>query len=292
MLCAIAEVMSGDSAELVSIGDQLWNCELAIGYTVAEWLATAEPDLRGLLLGLATQTEFPVEAGDALRDRFHLSEFHLSHGVQSQRSSEARGLGAAYLLHGIGASLPSELHWTKTRVALRHLWLDDDGRDREDTVEVLNLAEPTQVEEVSDALLERSQYTLVSDPSDLAARKNECFPHLRFGSAVDRQIGNLPPTLLRRVVEKLVVLDDACRKWRRKASTDYPELLSCRPESEPTMDRYGHFRIFTDHEGCDRTYELHVSVGQQYRIHLRVVHHPRVIEIGYVGRHLPTVTYR
>ena len=292
MLRAMAGVMDGGPSELVSIGDQLWTCELAAGYTVADWIATAEPDLRMLLLGIATQTEFPIEAGDALGDRFHLSEFHVSDGIGSARVPEARGLGAAYLLNGIGASLPSEPRWTQTRLELRHLWLDDDGRDRADTVEVLNIAEPTHVGEVSGALLGRSQHALVSYPPDLAARRNECFPHLRFGSAVDRQIENLPPTLLRRVVLKLMVLDDACRKWRREVSTNYPELSDCRPESEPTMQRYGHLRVFPDHEGRNRTYEWHVSVGQQYRIHLRVVDQPRVIEVGYVGRHLPTVTYR
>ena len=283
--------MSGDPAELVSIGEQLWACELAVGYTVADWMGTAEPELRGLLLGIADKTEFPVEAGDALRDRFQLSEFRLSDGVQSEGSPEARGLGAAYLLNGIGASLPSERRWTQTRLALRHLWLDDDGRDRDAAVEVLNLAEPTQITDVSGALLQRSQHALVRDPPDLAARKNECFPHLRFGSAVDSQIGNLPPPLLRRFVLKLMVLDDACREWRQSALTHYPELAGCRPESEPTMQRYGHLRVFPDHEGLNRTYESHVSVSQQYRIHLRVVHRPRVIEIGYVGRHLPTVKY-
>lgn len=292
MLRAIAGVMSGDPAELVSIGDQLWACELAVGYTVADWMGTAEPELRGLLLGIAEKTEFPIEAGDALRDRFHLSEFHLSDGVRSRRSPEARGLGAAYLLYGIGASLPSERRWLQTRLALRHLWLDDDGRDRDDTVEVLNLAEPTQVAEVSRALLQRSQHALASDPLDLAARKSDCFPHLRFGSAVDSQIGNLPSALLGRVVLKLMVLDDACREWRQDATMPHPKLSNCRPESGPTMQRYGHLRVFPDHEGRDRTYELHVSVGQQYRVHLRVVHRPRVIELGYVGRHLPTVTYR
>ena len=69
MLRAIAKVMRGDPAELVSIGDRLWSCELAGGYTVAAWMATAEPELRGLLLGIATKTEFPVEAGDALSNR-------------------------------------------------------------------------------------------------------------------------------------------------------------------------------------------------------------------------------
>ena len=292
MLCAIAGVMRGDPAELVSIDDRLWSCELADGYTVAAWTATAEPELRGLLLGIATKTEFPVEAGDALSNRFHLSEFHLPEGVGSRRSSVARGLGAAYLLHGIGASLLSEPQWGQTRITLDHHWLDDDCRERADTVDVLNLAEPRQVHEVSGALFHRSQQALASDALDFAARKEECFPHLRFGRAAGEQVGNLPPTLFRQVVLKLTVLDDACRKWRRSATTHYPEVSDCRPESEPTMQHYGHLRVFPDHEGRNRTYELHVSVGRRYRIHLRIVQQPRVIEIGYVGRHLRTVRHR
>lgn len=291
MLGAIAGVMRGDPGELVSIGDQLWGCELAVGYTVADWTATAEPELRGFLLGIATKTEFPVEAGEALRDRFHLSEFHLTEGVESEGSPEARGLGAAYLLHGIGASLPSEPRWKQTRLPLRHLWLDDDGGVRDSTVEVLNLAEPTQVAAVSSALLQRSQHALTSDPIDLAARKEECFPHLRFGSAVNGQIGNLPSTILGRIVLKLTVLDDACREWRRDATMPFPQLTNYRPESEPTMQQYGHRRVFPDHEGRDRTYELHISVGQRYRIHFQVVRRLRMIEVGYVGGHLPTVKY-
>ncbi len=83
--------------------------------------------------------------------------------------------------------------------------------------------------------------------------------------------GNLPSTLLPRVVLKLMVLDDACRKWQQDPTMLSPQLTDCRPESEPTMQQYGHRRVFPDHEGCNRTYEPHVSVSPRYRIHLRVV---------------------
>lgn len=88
-----------------------------------------------------------------------------------------------------------------------------------------------------------------------------------------------------------MVLDDACRDWRRTATMHYPEIPNCRPEGEQTMLRYGHLRVFPDHERRNRTYEWHVSVGQKYRIRLRVVAQPRVIEVGYVGRHLRTVRH-
>ncbi len=63
-----------------------------------------------------------------------------------------------------------------------------------------------------------------------------------------------------------------------------------RPESQPTMEQFGDQRIFRDAEGQRRTYELHVSAGSR-RIHLRISPRGRVIEIGYVGRHLDTVKF-
>ena len=291
IVIAVAKVMGGRPAQLVSIGRPvLWEAELAAGYTVAHWCASAEPDLRQLLLGIATKTEFPDEVGSILSDRFRLSEFYLTEGAESEVPAEARGLGAAYLLDGIGVSLPSDRRWAQTRIALQHLWLDRDCHAREDTVEVLNLSEPTHAEQVSDSIVRRFQLALAEDPLRFSARKNECFPHLSFGRAVDRYVSNLPSAILSRVVQKLMILDDACRKWRQDETMTFPGLSDCRAESGPTMQQYGDRRIFSDPEGRDQTYERHVPVGT-YRIHLRLVHQPRGIEIGYVGRHLPTARY-
>ena len=291
MVHAVAQVMVGRPAELVSIGrPSLWETELAAGYTVTDWCATAEPELRQLLLGIAIKTEFPEELGSALEDRFHLSEFRLPERPGLDSSTEARSLGAAYLQHGVGVSLLTEPLWKQTRISLRHFWLDDDCCPREDTVEVLNLSGPSQAEQVSDMLVQRHQQALANDPLHLAVRKNECFPHLSFGLAVDSHLGDLPLAFLRRVVQKFMILDDACRNWRRDRTITFPEMSDCRGESEPTMDQYGDRRIFPDAEGRDRVYKLHIPVGS-YRIHFRVVHQPRGIEIGYVGKHLPTVRH-
>ena len=292
IVIAVAKVMGGRPAQLVSIGRPvLWDAELAVGYTVAHWCATAKPDLRQLLLGITLKTEFPDEVGGMLGDRFRLSEFHLIEGEESEVSAEAQGLGAAYLLDGIGVSLPSDPQWAQTRIALRHHWLDRNCLPRKDTIEVLNLSEPAQAEQVSDIIVERRQLALAEDPFRLAARKTECFPHLTFGRSVDRYLRDLPSAILGRVVRKFMSLDDSCRRWRLDETMTFPELSGCRAESGPTMQQYGDRRIFPDPEGRDQIYERHVAVGS-YRIHLRVVHQPRGIEIGYVGRHLPTAKYR
>ncbi len=288
MVEAIAGVMNGRPAELVSFGEEFWNCELATGYTAYDWISSADPDLKRLLVGVATQTDLPQEAGNALSDRFHRSEFHVSGASEPTASLAARGLGAAFLLHGIGASLPSDGQWDRTRIPLRHQWLDDDCCEREANVEVLHVAEPRHVEEVSGALLRRSQQALAEGRShDFADRKRVCFPHLRFGTEVDGQFAKVPQGYFARFVWKLVDLDHACMRWRRSEAARTPEIPSS-PESEPTMQQYGHLRVFPDHERRNQTYEQHVRVGQAYRIHFRVVHKSKEIEIGYVGPHLPT----
>ena len=284
---AVAIVMNGRPAELVSIGENaLWGAELASRYTVAQWCASADHERKNLLLQIATKTEFPDEAGEALKDRFYLSEF-FHEGLASAEQADARGLGAAFLLDGIAVSLPSEDRWKVTRVRLHHVWLDEGGTECSRPVEVLNLPGCELAEPVYDAMLKKSQHGLKREPSALAARRAECFPHLRFGRDVGRHIRRLPTGVLALLVEKLIVLDDASRMWRRDPRMTVPRLPSCRPESEPTMQKYGDRRVFRDAAGVRRTYELHCSVAS-YRIHLRVMSASRCLEIGYIGKHLPT----
>ena len=287
LLTGVATIMNGQAAELICIGENvLWAAELAAGYTVSDWWASADRDHKYLLQRIATKTDFPDDVGAALRDRFYLSEFLPADGGGRDRT-DARGLGAAFLLDGIAVSLPSEERWKAIRIRLRHIWLDRRGTERERNVNVLNLAGSSDLERIGDALLENRQHSLVSEPSALSARKAECFPHLAFGRDVDGHLVKIPKAYLGNLIRKLILLDDAVRIWRRTRTMKSPIFSGCRRESEPTMDKYGHLRVFRDTQGTDQTYEPHCVFGR-YRIHFRVVHESRCIEIGYVGRHLPT----
>ena len=289
---AVASVMNGRTGTLLSIEeDGFWGAELAPGHTVTHWWTTADRDRKLLLRRIATKIGFPDEASEALRNRFFLSEFLLLDAADSERRFDARGLGAAFLLDGIAVSLPSEDRWAKTWIPLRHVWCDEDIDEREEDVNVLNLSEPGQVEGVSDILFQRSQGDLQHSPSALTARRSESFPHLSFGLDVDRQVGKLPSTSVPAVVSKLLTLDDASRAWRRHPEMLSPKLPKCHPETEPTMQQYGDRRVFRDPRGRQQTYSLHAMVGSAYRIHMRIIHDPRGVEIGYVGKHLPTKTF-
>lgn len=287
---AVAIVMNGRPAELVSTGERvLWDAELATGYTVGHWFTSADRDRKMLLLRIAAKTGFPDEVGEALRERFYLSEFFVE-DVAFEDRPDARGLGAAYLLDGIAVSLPSEQRWRVTAVPLHHVWLDARGVEKGRNVEVLNLFNRSQAKHVRDTILEKAQGNLWGEPAALRSRKAEYFPHLRFGLDVDNHIAQLPTGIVAAVVKKLMALDHACRTWRGDARIKFPTLPGCRPESEPTMQQYGTHRVFRDPEGMNRAYEIHCAAAS-YRIHLRVVHDPRGLEIGYIGKHLPTKKY-
>ena len=298
MVSAMATMMAGRPAALVTVGEpNLWAAELAPGYTVANWLSGTRRDpnrdLRNLLLRIASKNGLPEEVDEALRNRFHLSEFVLSQraGDEPGDRVEARGLGAAFVFAGIGVSLRSEDRWRRLRIPLRHTWLDEDCQEQSDDVEALNLSEAVQIEALSKLLLERGRHELRGDPLMLADRKHECFPHLTFGLDVDSHLKILPHEILRIVVEKLATLDDASRAWRLNPTMTSPQLPQCNPDSQSTMQRFGDQRRFRNPKGIVTSYSLHAMVGSAYRIHLCVTHAPRGIEIGYIGRHLDTVRH-
>lgn len=287
---ALGVAMAGHPAELISVGEpSIWEATLAPGCSVRDWWAMADRDRRGFLGRIAGKTELPSEVSEALKERFYCSEF-VPLGPNANDSQDARGLGAAYLLDGIGVSLPSENQWRRVRIPLRHLWLDDNCCERQEDIEALNLSRRRQAEQLSEILLQRRQSGLEGGPQALITRKTQCFPHLSFGLDLDGHLAKLSGAHVSLVIRKFITLDEAVREWRRDSRMASPRLSGCRPESEPTMQQYGHQRIFRDAEGQNRTYELHISAGSQ-RIHLRILHQDRAIEIGYVGKHLDTVKF-
>ena len=294
MLSAVVAMKNDRSAALLTVGDtNLWEVELACGYTVTNWLSATDRDRRAFLLRIASTNDIPPEVDEALCDRFHLSEFFLSQGSDSESRDrvEAKGLGAAFLFEGIGLSLLTEDRWGQLEILLRHTWLDKDCQEKADDVRALNLSGSSQVEDLSELLLERSRQGLRDAPVTLAARKHECFPHLRFGLDVDSQLEALPRNILPVATGKLMTLDAASQDWRRDPASPLPNLPMCHDESKPTMVRFGDQRLFRDSEGNPTSYTRHAMMGSAYRIHLRFTHNPRGIEVGYIGRHLDTVKY-
>ncbi len=285
MVRAIAALVGDRAPKLMAISDfDLYGTVLADGYCLAEWLhdPAADRDLRLFLVKISAKVAFDDEVSQAAKDRFMLSEFQVE-------DREARGLGLSYLLGTVAVSLRSESYWMRVRVPLLHTWLEDDGSVQRQDVEALNIADHEQARQVNDELVALAQTGLVGSPSRLTESKHKCFPHLQFGLDVDEQIARLPTDVVEQVITKLIVLDGAVRDGRLTGAA--PALPMIHSESERTMQQYGDRRIFRGADGVPKLFEPHAMVGSSYRIHLRVDRPATVLEIGYIGKHLPTARF-
>ena len=285
MVQAIAELAGERAANLVAIDSfDLYGVRLADGYTLHQWLTdqAVDRDLQTLLWTISTKVSFDQDVPGAIKDRFFLSEFRYD-------DQDAAGLGLAYLLGTAAVSLRSGESWASVRLRLRHTWIEVDERVHSQEVVALNLADRSQAEEVNNDLLKFARDELTGNPTGLADRKQECFPHLAFGVDVDDQLSDLSGDVIEQVVGKLIVLDGAVRDWRRNAS-ESPVLPKVHSESESTIEKYGNRRVFRDRHGVPKEYGSHAMVGFSYRIHFVIDQRNRVLEIGYIGKHLPTAT--
>ena len=286
MVRAIAELAGERAVKLMAVDSfDLYGMALAEGYTLYQWLTDqdVDHDLQALLWRISTKVTFDQDVPAAIKDRFHLSEFQYD-------DRETAGLGLAYLLATAAVSLRSAERWGRVHLRLRHTWIDADEVVRSQEVATLNIADRNQAEQVNNELRKSARKELTGDPTGLAGRKQECFPHLAFGVDVDDQLSVLSGDVIELVIGKLIVLDGAVRDWRRDR-TQAPVLPSVHTESESTMRRYGNQRIFRDVSGVDKEYRLHAMVGFAYRIHLVIDRRNRALEIGYIGKHLPTVKF-
>jgi hypothetical protein len=123
--------------------------------------------------------------------------------------------------------------------------------------------------------------------------RDHAFPHLKFGLDVEDQIGSFSTVYFSLALKRLAELNDRARRWREPSCNTFPEgTTPITPESEQTMKRYAQTRNFRGHDGVIRTFEEHMWIDPGNRIHLIRHSTVRIVEVGYIGRHLPTINYR
>ena len=282
MLKAVVCFAEGQAVSLVGVSS-VSEVLVTKGYRINEWLTDGEADrdMKEFLRRIMGKIGLDSEELKSVRDRFYLSEFHVA-------TEEAPGLGLAYLLETAGVSIPSEVRWQEIDVGLRHKWVASDASVQQSKVRVLNLSKRANAKGVREKYRARRQEALRGEPGrQVDEMVEECFPHLLFGRDVYAQIEHLAGGERGQVIGTLINLDGLAREWRRSGA-DPRGSPRVRGESEPTMQKFGSQRVFRTAEGGTATFELHASAGKQQRVHLRLDCDHRSIEIGYIGRHLPT----
>lgn len=135
----------------------------------------------------------------------------------------------------------------------------------------------------------------VTDGLTLWAEIGGLFPNLRFCAEVESHLTQLDGAepYFRQVVRHLFALELAARAWQEGAFE--PVGTTWSDESEMTMT-HGEFRRLRRMRcnGDDVVFRLHTKpTGGNVRIYFRPEHGgERIVLIGYVGPHLPTVRHR
>ncbi len=206
----------------------------------------------------------------------------------------AEGLGFAHLLKGLALSIRSEPCWDSP-------WLDLDCKKLDPESEEISEYRETQrhvsrarhVSKDHAAWIEGQIQCGVRNGSDLLSKAVTLFPNLVFCSDASKQIRVLSAgsRYLPSILKLLFELEIQANSWT-EGDFDYRQLHNASSESESTMNRFGHRRIFVCPDGISRTFEWHLKgLPRPWRIHIYADSHQKKILIGYVGRHLPTQKY-
>jgi hypothetical protein len=126
------------------------------------------------------------------------------------------------------------------------------------------------------------------------SRRKLLFPNITLCGDVKEQIAQIGnSSYFNQIVEKLKILNNAVKKWKtgdfsyKLINTNY--ALNISPESEKTMTKFGNERIFSLPSGAREHFELHIKTGD-LRFHFYPDNLKKIVYIGYIGPHLPTIS--
>ncbi len=153
-----------------------------------------------------------------------------------------------------------------------------------------HVAEPSHAEAIRGRRLAGLRHELAS--RTFWSMRARVFPGLLFGLDVQNQIEKFSTTLLPLLFKRLAELDERSTRWSQSKADRFPDgTTEISGETARTMKRYADDRRFRGHDGVMRTFEDHMWVDRSHRIHLICNTTQKTVEIGYVGRHLPTMEY-
>lgn len=237
------------------------------------------------LLRLTSKAPLLSGVAETIKSRFLACE---ARDCESRELSTTAGepLVLCAVGDGVAISFPSEPVWDRDSLTVRFHELLPNGDLFEAEEDVDNLARSGHAEPI----LRRYRRTLsrrCSNGVELWLHQGELYPHLIFGPDVQRHVERMDASFLSVVMNRLAQLNEAAGQWEAGPAPSWPCKVT--PESDTTMAnrRLRQARTFRSTTGTREAFEWHARFGNGGRIHLRFDAKERVVEIGYIGMHLP-----
>ena len=186
----------------------------------------------------------------------------------------------------ISISLPSHPDWERSRLVVHFLEMRPDESLVETTDDIDNVSRPSHATAITGQ--HRRRLIAGSDPATLWENRQAAFPNLAFGPGVEANLKSTA-SLFSVVAGKLVLISQSADEWVAAGGPAPVWRTKVTPESstvrnDPTLLAA---RRFPSQAGGTRIFEWHARFGDNGRIHLNFDAATRVVEIGYIGPHLP-----
>ncbi len=258
------------------ISDQFYLLELAIAYTVNDWIQDGDVDRDHLVFFLSLAAKSPfirIEDGDAL---FRIEDCEVTcHGNTHLSFLSAYALDSVLFSfnHGI---------WSQPDLPAVIKRLDGDAEILSEEITLVNLSIPSHYDHHAE-WFERGNN--VNSPSDLWERRAELFPNISFCPSVEDQLHGQAP-ILHLIVARL---NDLQRVAALKTPFSKDAFqTTCSPTSSETLNhkKYGPHYDFSGPDGMVKRCGWHLYLPDGKRIYFAADY-----TIGHIGGHLPTVKF-
>lgn len=229
-----------------------------------------------------------VELQDDVRDRFLRCE---ATGCGSLRMTAIEGepLVLCACSGSVLVSYPSESMWDRDSLTVVFNELPPDDSSIIEVSEPVNaLARSYHAEDIA-SRIGLDDLAGIKTFRELWERRRDVFPNLRFGPDVQSQFKIINQGLVSGVKDKLAVLNRDAGCWQTRDHGDICWSVRVTDESDPVKNdpKLSDARRFASITGKREFFFDHARLGNVVRIHMRVDAEMRIVEIGYIGKHLP-----
>ncbi|WP_146661294.1 hypothetical protein [Enhygromyxa salina] len=272
----------------VVFGSEVLSAFLAGGYSLGRWLDDTEVDFDERLYA---RTVF----GKAPTLEEYLEEMDidvLAEAVVFDQS--VRGFQVAATCDSATVSL-GNAPWTRDPIPVRLQRLaGNDANFEEEVVETPNLYSQ-QSSEARCGWLDNRVLRGFPNGGVLFEKATIDFsPVIEFTNTAERQLRALRGSeiVFPHVIRHVIALGQCAQGWSARGGAFADGLdLRCSDESNTTINKYGHERVFILRSGERKMFRWHSKIGPQgWRVHFAADDVTKRVIIGYIGEHLSTAS--